>query len=286
MSSLQEIFVESNSNELTATVNQLLTRMPEHGHMLEVIKNSLPEVQRASSLFMKTQSQFMDNMLTVSHPTPLRNARQILAEMNKTREAIKELHFKTRKDEVQLKIKNKELSSEFDSLKQEMLEIEILELMSKIDSSNGYLSGAIRKLTNYTEQYNAIIKNHNLQDFNEKDFENEEEKYHIMKAFEQGMNAARTRGGIIDEGNMIYLTQIGINGASAQREILEYLNAENALLKDNKEPTHKMFLMFLERMANKYKGCSKKYAEHKGLLGTLTEEATLKCGDLSLIPKV
>lgn len=276
-----EIFPEFKSLQLTSNVNQLVARMPEHKEMIATIQASLPEVQRSTSLFCKTQSQFMDNMLTVSHPTPLRNIRQILAEMNKTREAIKELHFKTRKREVELKIKQREFDKEEDELKRELIEIEIFEAMSNIETATGYLSGAIRKLANYTEQYNNIIKKHNLENFNEADFEKEEEKYHIMKAFEQAMCAARSHNGVIDEGNMIYLTQIGINGAGAQREITDYLIVEQQLLKEGKEPTHKMFLMFLERMAQKYQGTATKYAEHKGMQGTVTEKALLQKGDLS-----
>lgn len=279
-----EVFPEITSLELHKSFNHLVEHLPEHKEMLASIQASLPEVHRATSLFCKTQSQFMDNMLTVSHPTPLRNLRQYLAEMNKTREAIKEAHFKTLKKEVELKIKQRDLESEPDELKREMLQVEIFEIMSGIESSNGYISGAIRKLANATAQYNAIMEKHNLANFSEVDFENEEEKYHIMKAFEQGTVAARTRGGIIDEGNMIYLTQIGINGAVAQKDVFEYLSLENKLLSEQKEPTHKMFLMFLENMAAKYHGCARKYAEHKGMTGTSTESAALKQGDTRLVP--
>ena len=35
----------------------------------------------------------MDNFFTVSHPTPLRNARQILAEINRICDALKEAQY-------------------------------------------------------------------------------------------------------------------------------------------------------------------------------------------------
>lgn len=280
---IMEVFPEITSLELHKSFNHLVEHLPEHKEMLAAIQASLPEVHRATSLFCKTQSQFMDNMLTVSHPTPLRNLRQFLAEMNKTREAIKEAHFKTLKKEVELKMKQRDLENEQDELKREMIQIEIFEIMSGIETTNGYLSGAIRKLANATAQYNAIMEKHGVTDFSEIDFEKEEEKYHIMKAFEQGTMAARTRGGVIDEGNMIYLTQIGINGAVAQKDVYEYLALESKLLSEQKEPTHRMFLMFLENMAAKYQGCAHKYAEHKGMTGTSTESAALKQGDTRLL---
>jgi hypothetical protein len=264
--------------------------MPEHGPKIQVIKEGLPEVVRATSLFFKTQSQFMDNMLTVTAYTPLRNLRQILAEMNKTREAIKEAHFNLLDKQVDVEILQRDMEKETDELKRKKMLIEIKKTEANAESTRGYISGAIRKLTNYTEQYNMIMEQHKLHNWNEADFEKEEERYHIMKAFEQAMCAARSRGGLIDEGNMIYLTQLGINGAGAQREINEYLALEQALLNDRdkegkpapKEPTHKMFMNFLNLMADKYAGCAVNFAKAKGM-STVTQTALIQKGNTTLI---
>jgi len=275
-----DIISQSTDLVLNNTVNSLVESMPEHTQMLQIIQHSLPEIKRGTSLFCKTQSQFMDNMLTVSHPTPLRNARQILAEINKATEALKEAHFKQKKLEIELKIKQRDLELEKDYLKQDLLNLEIMEIMTRIDSSEGYISGAIRKLTNYTEQYKSILSKYGKQHFSEEDFENEEEEYHIKKAFDQALTAARSRNGIIDEGNLMYIAQIGINAGSAQRDIIMFLNAEAQLIQQGKEPTHRMVLDFLQRMYDKHKGSSKELAEHKGLIGTSTKEALLLTGKL------
>lgn len=280
---LAEIFPEIKDLAVPATVTQMLAHMPEHEKMLSVIQESLPEIARASSMFYKTQSQFMDNMLTVSHPTPLRNMRQILAEMNKTREAIKELHIKSLKKNIELEIKEQELLRESDPLRRKMIQVEIFELMSGIESSSGYLSGAIRKLTNYTEQYQAIKSTHNVDSWTEEDFEKDEEKYHIMKAFQQGLCAARSRGGAIDEGNLIYFEQIGVNGAAAQKCVTMYLIEEGKIIQTGGEPSHGMYLKFLQDMAEKFEGSSKAYAKTKGMTGTMATVALLKTGDVRLI---
>jgi len=257
----------SDSKELSLEVSLpgIASRLPEHREMMEIIRKSEPEIQRGMSQFGKTQSQFMDNMLTVSHLTPLRNLRQILAEMNKTREALKEAYFAIKKKEIQIKIKDKELERAAPGPERELIEIEIMELRSQIESTSLYVSGAVRKLAAYTTQYNSIRENYGISEFSEQDFENEEERYHIMKAFEQGLNAARSRGGIIDEGNLIYLSQIGINCASAQREVTQYLNDEATAFSEGREPSHKMVLLFLERMAQKYAGSAKTFAALKGM---------------------
>lgn len=266
-----------------STINSIIEYAPEHNQMLQVIKENLPEIQRATSLFGKGQSQFMDNMLTVSHTTPVRNLRQILAEIEKSKMALKESYFKNAKKDVEIKIKQRQLELEKDDLQKELLEIEISEMYSQKENSQIYISGAIRAITNYIEQYNSILASIGVSDFNEVDFEKEEEKYHIQKAFEQGVTAARSRQGVVDEGNMIYFTQIGINGACAQQDVFRYLGEEGRLLSEGQEPSHQMFLDFLNSMSEKYSGCSTQYAKAKGMTGKISEIASLSKGDTRLL---
>jgi hypothetical protein len=267
-------------SDLPNVTKDIVESMPEHKAMIESINKNLPEIKRATSLFGKTQSQFMDNMLTVSHYTPLRNLRQILAQVTQTRAAIDENNFKLKKKQIEIKMKQRELEEEKDALKKEMLQTEIAEMESQLENAKIYISGSIRTLSNYTEQYNNIVTSKRIKTWNEKDFEAEEEKYHIMKAFEQGYCAAVSGRGGFDEGNTIYVTQLGINGMAAQKDLQEYLMLEDSLLKDSKEPTHKMFSMFLERMAEKHKGCSTAHAERKGMT-TYTEKAAIEKGDVT-----
>lgn len=267
------------------SVKDIIAYAPEHKEMILKLEENLPEIQRATSLFGKTQSQFMDNMLTVSHTTPVRNLRQILAEVEKLKNALQEAYFKDAKRSVEIKMKLRDLENEKDELKKELIEIEINELRTQADTSNKYVSGAIRSITNYMEQYNSILASMGVTDFNEIDFEKEEEKYHIQKAFEQGLTAARSHDGRIDEGNMIYFTQIGINGAAAQAEVRGYLIYEQEMLKQGHVPTHGMFLTFLNQMSEKYAGSAQEYAKAKGMTGTITEYAALKEGDTRLLLK-
>ena len=262
--------------------SQLIEYAPEHKEMIENITRNHPEITRATSLFGKTQSQFMDNTMTVSHMTPLRNARQILAEMERTRNALKEAFFGCKKKEIEIRKKKRSLETCKDELDAELLEVEIAELNTQLDTTRIYISGAIRKMNAYTEQYNSILKEKCLENFTEEDFEKEEEKYHIMKAFEQGLNAARSHGGFIDEGNQIYLSQIGINGTVAQKCVSEYLALENKLLMEGKEPMHRMQIQFLENMAEKFKGNSEAVINYKGMQKD-SKSSMLKHGDTRLL---
>ena len=64
--------------------------------------------------------------------------------------------------------------------------------------------------------------------------------------YEQALNSARPRQGVIDEGNMIYLFDLGINAAQAQAEVFSYLNWENELVKQGKAPEHHHTVQWLE----------------------------------------
>ena len=102
------------------------------------------------------------------------------------------------------------------------------------------------------------------EEITEEDFEKDEERYHIMKAFEQALCAARAHGGTIDEGNHIYFYQIGINGTSAQVEINAYLSGEGQQVSEEGIlPEHENTWEWLHDMADKYSGCAQKFVEQK-----------------------
>jgi hypothetical protein len=247
------------------TINNLIEYNPEHKLMLDIIQSNLPTIRRDTSVYCKTQSQLMDAMLTVSHTTPLRNIRQCLAEIEKTMGALQESYFKNKKSNVKILIWKRELEQESDPLKNELLQIKIDHKNAQIESGKPYISGAIRRITNYILQIEQIKKCHNIDNINELDFEAEEEKYHIQKAFEQGLCSARSHGGWIDEGNQIYFQQMGINGGVAQAYMTAYLNDELELISNGVAVSHESTLKFFNQMADKFKGCTKLYSDFKGM---------------------
>lgn len=263
----------SNCDSLSTEIKQQLAPM------LQNISQNLPEIRRATQNFAKRQSQYMDNILTVAHPTPLRNLRQITAEVEKAYSALRESHFSLEKKKIEVRMKQRDMELEQDELKRELLLLEAQEAQAQIIESERYLSGAIRKIRNYTEQYNSItaklMQEQNITEFSEIDFERDEERYHIMTVFSQALTAARTRGGVIDEGNHIYLMQLGINGMMAQALVTQFLNTEAAMIEKGLEPPHSLVLKFLNDMAKKFQGCSTTYAEYKGM-STFVEAAAVQ----------
>jgi hypothetical protein len=238
----------------------------EYKQMLANIRNTLPAIKQTSSNFYKSHSQFMGVMLDVTAITPVRSVKHTLAEIDKTRMALEEAHLKMMKKDIELRQKEKELNKEEykDELERELLETEILEIKVNMNNIQNSITGAIRKMSFFTNQYKSILKKIGKEDITEEEYEKEEARYHVMTCMKQALNAARARGGVIDEGNLIYLFDMGINSAQAQAEIYAYLKMENKMMDEGKAPTHEMTMQWLEACADKFENDSVKFAERRG----------------------
>ena len=238
----------------------------EYKQMLTNINSSLPAIKKSSSNFYKSHSQFMGVMLDVTAITPIRSVKHTLAELDKTRMALEEAQLKMMKKDIELRQKEKQLADGDykDEFGRELLETEILEIKVNLNNIQNSVSGAIRKMNFFTKQYKSILKKLGKDDITEEEYEKEESRYHVMTCMKQALNAARARGGVIDEGNLIYLFDMGINSAQAQAEIYAYLKMENTLMEQGKAPTHEMTMVWLEACADKFSGDSVKFAERRG----------------------
>ena len=246
---------------------------PEYKTMLKNIDKNMPMVQQACSNFHKSHSQFMGVILDVTAITPIRSIKHTLAEVDKTKNALQEAQIRMQKKSVELKMKQRELLECQDDLQREMLEVEILEIQTHSVNAQNSVQGAIRKLNFFINQYNSLLKHLGVDEITEEMYEREENRYHIMTAMKQALTSARPRGGIIDEGNMIYIFDLGISGAQAQAEVFAYLQTENQLMKEGKAPTHEMTMRWLEACADKWEKDPEIFANRRGF--TLLDKQSL-----------
>lgn len=254
------------SNDLIiSNINTALAvKKPEYNLMLKNIGEKLPAVERDTSNFHKSHSQFMQVTLDVTAITPIRSIKHTLAEIDRTRAALQEAYIGLRKKQVDLKKKERELESCADPLDRELLEIEILELNSQLEGTQNHVNGAIRKMNFMVNQHAQLLEKVGKGEITEEDYEKEEARYHIMTCMKQALNAARSRNGMIDEGNLIYLFDLGINAAQAQAEVFAYLNMENQLISNGNAPTHEMTMKWLEACADKWQADPEKFANRRG----------------------
>lgn len=246
---------------------------PEYGGMLANISEKMPEITKTSTNFYKSHTQFMATTVDVTTLTPHRTVKQLCAEIEQTRGALTESYFRAKKAKNKLAKYQRRLEEETDYLEKELLTIKIDQLTSGMEASKEYVAGAVRKLNFYVNQYDNLVKKFGIDNFTEEDLEREETKYHILTAIKQALIAARARGGTIDEGNHIYLFELGINGAHAQLEFDAYFNSEVELLREGKAPTHEHTMQWMEALAEKWKDCPRKFSERRGL--TLIDNQSL-----------
>ena len=261
-------------------ISQLPSLNKKYKGMLKHIVDTMPAIKISSANFYKSHSQFMGVMLDVTAITPVRSVKHTLAEIDRTRMALEEAHFKMAENDIMIKKREKQLEDHnLDPLEREHIELKLLKL--KVQGANilNSIQGAIRKMSFFTTQYKSILKKLGKEQISEEEYEIEEVKYHIMTCMKQALNAARARGGQIDEGNLIYLFDMGINSAVAQKEIYNYLKLENDLIAQGKNPTHEMTMQWLEACAEIFKNESVKFADRRGFqlldkksLSTLNED--------------
>ncbi len=242
----------------------LAVKKPEYNLMLKNIQDRMPAVVRDTSNFHKSHSQFMQVTLDVTAITPIRSIKHTLAEIDRTRGALQEAYINLRKKQNDLKKKERELASCADELDRELLEIEILEINSHLEGTQNAVNGAIRKMNFFVNQHKQLLEKVGREEITEEDYEREESRYHIMTCMKQALNAARSRNGMIDEGNLIYLFDLGINAAQAQAEVFAYLNMENQLISNGQAPTHEMTMRWLEACADKWAEDPAKFAARRG----------------------
>jgi hypothetical protein len=258
--------VNNMKNELVVKniETALVDAKPEYKTMLANIEEKMPAVQHASSNFYKSHSQFMGVTLDVTAITPIRSIKHTLAEVDKTKSALQEAHINMKKKAIKLKKKQHKLEKCKDPLDKELLEVEILELQTHSANAQNAVQGAIRKMNFFVNQYENLLKHLGVTEITEEMYEREESRYHVMTAMKQALISSRPRGGIIDEGNQIYLFDLGISGAQAQAEVFAYLNLENELIKKGQAPIHEHTVQWLEACADKFEKDPQKFAENRG----------------------
>lgn len=254
------------SNDLIlANINQaLVNQKPEYNIMLENINSRMPAVIRDSSNFHKSHSQFMQVTLDITAITPIRSIYHTLAEIDRTKMALQEAYVNLKKKDIELRRKQHQLGEVEDQFDRELLEVEIIETQTQMENTQNAVNGALRKMNFLVNQHQQLLDKIGKVEITEEDYEREEARYHVMTCMKQALNAARSRGGVIDEGNLIYLFDLGISAAQAQAEVFAYLDLEKNILESGHAPTHEMTVRWLEACADKWQNDPASFAASRG----------------------
>jgi len=283
-SAITEIELTPGSEISVSTLKSDLNIVtPEYKGMLNHIEETLPATNAACDNFYKSHSQMMTVTLDITDLTPIRSIKHTLASIERTKSALAEAQINMKKNEIKILKKQREIDADTDDLDRAEHEIEMIELMNNNRNIENSAKGAIRKMSFLMTQYRSVLDHIGKDHITEEDYEKEEKRYHVMTALKQALNSARPRGGVIDEGNSIYLFDIGVNVSHAQAEIFNYLKIENEMIADGKAPSHEMTVEWLEKCADKFQDCSERFAASRGFK-ILDEKSLTQAEQVTMLP--
>jgi len=283
-SAITEIELTPGSEISVGTLESDLKHVtPEYKGMLKHIEETLPATNAACDNFYKSHSQMMTVTLDITDLTPIRSIKHTLASIERTKSALAEAQINMKKNEIKIMKKQREIDNDTDELDRAEHEIEMIELMNNNRNIENSAKGAIRKMSFLMTQYRSVLDHIGKDHITEEDYEREEKRYHVMTALKQALNSARPRGGVIDEGNSIYLFDIGVNVSHAQAEIFNYLKIENEMIQNGNAPSHEMTVEWLEKCADKFQDCSERFAQSRGFK-ILDEKSLTQAEQVTMLP--
>ena len=250
--------------------NPIITRAGDPGALtfktiddkaLAEINDWMPEVNRATNAFNKQNSQTTMSLMTLSmiDAGPYRVLRQILAQVQKKRSALKENLYNLEKK----KIEYKEYQKKEDLT--ELEELEMKKIACDIIDAQGPIEGALKELGALKRRYEEICKNKAIREnWDESDFEEAEIEHHIKAMFRNAIRD-KMQGGC-NMGTMEYMEQFGINPVTAYALVDNYLhNIRKMISEKGMGPDITAHYNFLDEMYRLFKDSYKKAAERLGL---------------------
>jgi hypothetical protein len=267
------------------------------------IANMMPEINRATRTLGRKNTQTTNKLMTLtmlSDVSGYRLLRQCLAEIEKSRSALKENRFKILKKRIKLEklqadrnylkseeqdlkllledpvINNndiKRIKKESNDIKFKIMEydIRIEEIASSISDAMLYIEGCLKDISSFQSSYEQIRKNHNIpENWDEKDAEESEIKHHIRLAFLHGYRDIMS-GGRLGMGTLEYLQQFGIHPHTATKIITDYINYNFNKIENGELPDYNNLNEFLDTMENKFKDCYKQVLKRIGINNLIDE---------------
>jgi BMFP domain-containing protein YqiC len=233
---------------------------------LTEINDWMPEVNRATSAFQKQNSQTTSSLMSLAmiDSGPYRVLRQILAQAEKKRSALKENIYNLEVKKIEYQELEHQLHSAGEPLKRKKIELEMNKIGCDIVDSQGPIEASLKELGALKRRYEEICKNKNIpENWSEDDFEEAEIEHHIKSIFR---NALRDRlQGSHNMGTMEYMHQFGINSITAYAFVDDYIRQVKQAMGNNNVPSIDTEYEFLDKMYDIFKNEYKKAAQRIGL---------------------
>jgi hypothetical protein len=215
------------------------------------VSERMPELAEKTKIFDRNNSQTTISMMTLTMlngQSPMRLLRQILAEVERRKMALAEAQL----SHAKLVNEIRELS-EKDRGPVEDAELRLKNI--SLDSMEGKINGSLKDIATLIDAYDSIKATHQIDDWDERSFEDEEKRHHVRRGFEL-LYRNLIQGGRAHEATIEYLQQYGVHVQLALAEVTQYIAAVNDAIKNGEMITASNMEDFLDAMADKYKHCA------------------------------
>lgn len=193
----------------------------------EKVDLAIQNTNELHNIWNHSHTQWMWKHLNLSWHAPLKNMRQIAAEISRKKAALNEAKWNHVRNEVKIKKIEEELSKPelLDYWREVDLKIKLAQLQEGLAEGSTHIEGAMKDLLALNEMYEQLKSK--VSNFSEEDVEKEETKSHLKRSIVQCIRDIR-QSGSITKGEQEYLEQIGVNPMKMQNILREYVKAEAA----------------------------------------------------------
>ena len=208
---------------------------------MQKITERMVEIERANNSLGRRNTQTTNQLMTLTMLTdsPYRRLRQILAQIENKKDALRSNFFAHQKLKLEIK--------EWEEEDTELSRIKIAEARSGMESGKKYIEGALKEIGIFQDAYEEIRKSNNIPElWDEEDAEMDEIRHHIRQAFRQS-HRDMILSGSISQGNAEYLEQYGIHLQTARNFIATYIaSVEKLINEEGKMPNIDHLYEFLD----------------------------------------
>lgn len=237
-------------NEIQAISRELISAAPTEA--VRVVTERLPELTKKTEVFNRNNSQTTLNMMSLTMMTgqsPMRQIRQTLAEIEKRQFALAEAQVGHA--ELLEKI-DKEPTNAVEEAKHRLHHFDLLKLEAKI-------GGSIKDIATLVSAYDRLVEKAGCADWNEQDFEQSEQRFHVRRGFEL-LYQNLVEVGRAKKATIEYLTQFGVHVQIAIAEVGGYIKHVDTRVANGERLTASDLEDFLDEMEEKYYHCVKEAA--------------------------
>lgn len=234
-------------NDLIQKIDSELSKSAPQG-AVDIVTKRLNVVSDKIKAFNRSNSQTTLSHMSLTMLTgqsPLRQIRQILAEIDQRRTVLAEVQVGYAK--MLEDAPNPDSSPEVFEAESRLRSFQITNFEDKI-------AGSIKDLATLIHVYDNLVKEHDLSEWTEEDFEKAEARHHVRRGFELLYRNVIVNGRPA-ESTVEYLQQFGVHVQIAFLEVTGYTTHVENMVSEGQYATGAHLEDFLDEMADKYVGC-------------------------------